>query len=1000
MIIELMNLISFRPLMALTVLGAGLAMPILAQSTVPSASVPAGSVKKQLGLTVYPVPQKMTKSGASVTVPALKLTGAKDEATEKALKEGFVLSQNGFPVQMSIIKGGRKGAGAIPEKAGAYQLSVTPQGIRMTGYDDEGLFYAAQTLLQLAEKSPKGVVLPVVEVLDWPDVPFRGSIEGFYGLPWGQQGRINQFKFYGKYKMNTYIYGPKDDVYHGFSNQWRKPYPPDMAKEMKELVQVAKQNKVNFIWAVHPGADIHWGEADQKAAVKKFEMMYDLGFRSFAVFFDDIGGEGAKPEGQVEFLNYLNREFIHKKPDVTPLIVCPTAYAGAGGSYHEVMGEKLDKDIGIMWTGSAIVSDIRTSALKSINEFLKRPAFIWWNFPVTDYVRHALFLGRTYGVDVDSLGHMAGFASNPMDKPEASKISLLSVANLTWNGKAYDSDKTWKDSIRLLFPGCASAMQTFANHNSDGGPSGHNYRREESVEMAPVVAEVLDMSRRGAKVAGNASFERLKEEFANMAQAPDIIRAKSNNPAFVAEVEPWLVQFESLGKAGVNSLQMLEATEAGNAQAALNYAMKAAVLLAEMQSYSKEISAAINKHVTEVTKKNSPWQTSVRPSELVMAPAVRELMDAGSAAVLSRVSGRAATRIKPFVSTKNKDGIEKMLDDDPESHYYCKEVQKKGDFFGVDMGSPREIRTVSVVMGRNDSDTDAVNQGQLEVSLDGRSWTPLMPETSGLRVEYQGTGKKGRFVRYRATVQGVPGGKSDVWTAIRDFKVNAPAAPSVLTDAEAFKNAVVESGDGVIGLKRIMEVHPLGVKKSLGVQIPAGADVESVSVNLKTPDMKWARLYVSQDGRSWKDVSLKDDGSAEIRERVQGVRLVNASSSPREVTLEEFQLKLAGKKDKSGDSAAASDANLATFMTLALSPERVAIPCDYPNAGSVIVLSDGKDAAVQACGADGRWTPVGSLVKDKQVNVLNLKAVKKPVKAIGLTGKKDSTVRIFEVLWK
>lgn len=28
--------------------------------------------------------------------------------------------------------------------------------------------------------------------------------------------------------------------------------------------------------------------------------------------FDDIGGEGAKPEGQVEFLNYLNKEFIHK----------------------------------------------------------------------------------------------------------------------------------------------------------------------------------------------------------------------------------------------------------------------------------------------------------------------------------------------------------------------------------------------------------------------------------------------------------------------------------------------------------------------------------------------------------------------------------------------------------------------------------------------------------------------------------------------------------------
>ena len=997
-----MNLILFQSMMAAAALGAGLALPVSAQSSSPAFSAsPEGSrAGKTAKMPVYPIPQKMTRSGGSVTVPALKLLGARDEPTVNALKSMFSLAPNGLPVQMTIIKGSKKPAGNVPRKAGAYSLSVTPQGIRMTGYDDEGLFYAAQTLLQLAEKTSSGVTVPEVEVLDWPDVPCRGTIEGFYGLPWGQEGRISQFKFYGKYKMNTYIYGPKDDVFHGFSKRWREPYPADMAKDLKELVKVAKQNKVNFVWAVHPGADIRWGEADRKAAVKKFEMMYDLGFRSFAVFFDDIGGEGAKPEGQVEFLNYLNKEFIHKKPDVTPLIVCPTAYYGGGSRYHEVMGEHLDKDIGIMWTGSSIVSDIRTPALKGINKYLKRPAFIWWNFPVTDYVRHALFLGRTYGVDADAMPFMQGFASNPMDKPEASKISLFSVANMTWNAKAYDSDRTWKDSIRILFPGCSSAMQTFADHNSDGGPSGHNYRKEESVEIAPVVEQVLELCRRGARVSGSKAFDRLKAEFAKIAQAPAAIRAKSNNPAFVAEVEPWLIQFESLGKAGVNSMRMIEATEVGNAAGALNHAMEAACLLAEMQRYSREISKAINKHVTEVTKKNSPWQTAVKPSELVMAPAVRELLDMGSTPVLSRVSGQAVGRVKPYVSTKSKIGIEKMLDDDPESFYYCKEVQKKGDFFGVDLGVPREIRTVSIVMGRNDSDTDAVNRGQLEVSLDGQSWSPLMPESSGLRVEYRGNGKKGRFVRYRATAQGVPGGKPDVWTAIRDFKVNAPAAPSVLTDAPAFRNAVVEAGDRDISLKRIMEVHPLPPKKSLGLQIPAGVSVESASVNLKTPDMKWAKLFISMDGKSWAEVPLKEDGSADIGGVIKGIRLLNASSSPQEVTLEEFRLNLANKGGKSADSGAAGDFNLATFLQVELSPERAEIPCDFPRAGSVIVLSDGKEASVLACGADGRWVPVGNLAKGRKVNTFSLKSVKKPVKTLGLTGKKGSSINIFEVIWK
>ncbi|MBD9270804.1 MAG: hypothetical protein EGQ81_06915, partial [Akkermansia sp.] len=119
-----------------------------------------------------------------------------------------------------------------------------------------------------------------------------------------------------------------------------------------------------------------------------------------------------------------------------------------------------------------------------------------------------------------------------------------------------------------------------------------------------------------------------------------------------------------------------------------------------------------------------------------------------------------------------------------------------------------------------------------------------------------------------------------------------------------------------------------------------------------------------------------------------------------EVTLEEFKLNLANKGKKDGNSGAAGDFNLATFLSVDLSPERVEIPCTSPRANSAIVLSDGREATVQACGADGRWVPVGSLGKGKKVTTLNLKSVRKPVKAIGLTGKKDTSVNIFEVIWK
>lgn len=52
--------------------------------------------------------------------------------------------------------------------------------------------------------------------------------------------------------MNTYIYGPKDDPYHS-SPHWRDPYPADQAAQIKELVKVAKENHVDFVWAIHPG---------------------------------------------------------------------------------------------------------------------------------------------------------------------------------------------------------------------------------------------------------------------------------------------------------------------------------------------------------------------------------------------------------------------------------------------------------------------------------------------------------------------------------------------------------------------------------------------------------------------------------------------------------------------------------------------------------------------------------------------------------------------------
>lgn len=76
--------------------------------------------------------------------------------------------------------------------------------------------------------------------------------------------------------------------------------------------------------------------------------------------------------------------------------------------------------------------------------------------------------------------------------PEASKIAIYSVAGYAWNPEKYNSEQTWKDAIRTILPSAADELEFFAAHNSDLGPNGHKYRRDESVELQPLSQRFLD----------------------------------------------------------------------------------------------------------------------------------------------------------------------------------------------------------------------------------------------------------------------------------------------------------------------------------------------------------------------------------------------------------------------------------------------------------------------------------------------------------------------------
>lgn len=428
----------------------------------------------------------------------------------------------------------------IPTQPEGYYLKITPGEVIIAGRDENGTYYGVQTFLQIIAQPQ----VMQVEIKDWPNVECRGVIEGFYGNPWSHEDRLRQFDFYGKQKMNVYVYGPKDDPYH--RAHWREPYPEAEANKLKELVQAAHKNKVQFVWAVHPGGDIKWNLQDSMAVINKLEKMYTLGIRTFAVFFDDIWGEGAKGDKQAGLLNYITDNFVRKHKDVQPLIMCPTEYnkSWAGKEYLPTLGTQMYPEVRIMWTGNSVVDMIEENDMQWINDKIKRKAFIWLNYPVNDYCQSRLLMGKTYGNGLNIYDMVSGFCSNPMEYAEASKVSLYSIADYTWNMPQYDAQKSWIRAMEYLMPTCKEAFKFFCMNNVDLGKTGHGLRRE------------------GESPQFGKSGQSPLFDFLLLDAAADALLADSiNQPEMLHEIGPWVESMKLLAQRGLQVMQMQMALE-------------------------------------------------------------------------------------------------------------------------------------------------------------------------------------------------------------------------------------------------------------------------------------------------------------------------------------------------------------------------------------------------------------------------------------------------------
>jgi len=190
-----------------------------------------------------------------------------------------------------------------------------PDTLLVLGRDTDA-FYGLTTLYQILQQV-NGLTIQGFTVQDHADVVSRGFIEGYYGNPWSVEDRVNLMTWGGYYKLNAYVYAPKDDPKH--RAHWRELYTADeVAGELAPQAEAGNKSKVRFVYALAPFHDEgdarspfrfdtekHYQE-DLKVLKAKYLQTIDAGVRQIALLADDSRDWGKIYGSESTYLRVLN----------------------------------------------------------------------------------------------------------------------------------------------------------------------------------------------------------------------------------------------------------------------------------------------------------------------------------------------------------------------------------------------------------------------------------------------------------------------------------------------------------------------------------------------------------------------------------------------------------------------------------------------------------------------------------------------------------------------
>lgn len=273
-----------------------------------------------------------------------------------------------------------------------------------------------------------------------------GVVEGFYRKPYTFKERHDLLAFLSDCGLNTYVYGPKDDIFH--RRKWQQPYPDDILEEFERLVYVSKKYSINLNYALSPVSKTHTQDV-----IKKIDSMVKIGVTHFSLFFDDIDVELSQrtAELQVTTANELLR-FLKSCVSSPMLFFCPTQYRGfLETDYIKTVSQTLDKDIFIMWTGKQVVSQkITARDIDKITKMIKRKPLIWDNIFANDYIPEITLRFPYRHREPEIVEKVEGILINPMNQYTKSKPLIYTAARFFRMPRTYVAKEAWKEAMHIF----------------------------------------------------------------------------------------------------------------------------------------------------------------------------------------------------------------------------------------------------------------------------------------------------------------------------------------------------------------------------------------------------------------------------------------------------------------------------------------------------------------------------------------------------------------------